>query len=197
MYIFTFITTISLFMKTTLSNKSDFIEFDTALNTGLRLSKEPKTEKLGLYIVTSIYTGLRTGDIQTLTWDMLCGDIITLREEKTNKVRTIAVHDNVRKLAVKLRKGSGLVFTSQKKSVYSTQALNRMLKEAFSKQAKKDNISTHSLRKTFGRRVYDINGQSENALVKLSELFGHSSVGLTRVYLGIKQEELNNLYLSM
>lgn len=197
MYIFTFITTISLFMKTTLSNVSDFIEFDTALNTGLRLSKEPKTEKLGLYIVTSIYTGLRTGDMQTLTWDMLCGEIITLREEKTNKVRTLAVHDNVRKLAVKLRKGPGLVFTSQKKSVYSTQALNRMLKEAFSKQAKKDNISTHSLRKTFGRRVYDINGQSENALVKLSELFGHSSVGLTRVYLGIKQEELNNLYLSM
>ena len=184
-------------MKITLTNVSDFIEFDTALNTGLRLSKEPKTEKLGLYIVTSIYTGLRTGDMQTLTWDMLCGEIITLREEKTNKVRSIPVHDNVRKLTVKLRKGSGLVFTSQKKSVYSTQALNRMLKEAFSKQAKKDNISTHSLRKTFGRRVYDINGQSEHALVKLSELFGHSSVGLTRVYLGIKQEELNNLYLSM
>jgi site-specific recombinase XerD len=180
-----------------LSNISDYLEFDTALNTGLRLTKEPKTEILGLYIVASIYTGLRTGDMQCLNWDMLCSESFTLKEEKTSKIRTIAVNENLRKLAIKLRKGSGLVFISQKKSVYTTQALNRMLKDAFSKQAKKENISTHSLRKTFGRRVYDMNGQSEHALIKLSELFGHSSVQITRIYLGLKQEELNNIYLNL
>jgi integrase len=185
-----------IFMKK-LSNISDYLEFDTALNTGLRLTKEPKTEILGLYIVASIYTGLRTGDMQCLNWDMLCSESFTLKEEKTSKIRTIAVNENLRKLAIKLRKGSGLVFISQKKSVYTTQALNRMLKDAFSKQAKKENISTHSLRKTFGRRVYDMNGQSEHALIKLSELFGHSSVQITRIYLGLKQEELNNIYLNL
>ena len=39
------------------------------------------------------------------------------------------------------------------------------------------NFSCHSLRKTFGRQVYNMNNDnSELALVKLMELFNHSSV---------------------
>ncbi len=42
------------------------------------------------------------------------------------------------------------------------------------------NFSCHSLRKTFGRQVYTMNGEnSELALVKLMELFNHSSVVIT------------------
>jgi len=186
-------------MKTSIKgiNASDYINFDTALNTGLKLLNEPKRQKLGLYILTAIYTGLRTGDIQRLTWENLHGDTFTIIEEKTGKARTIKINETLRKAINKNRSGSGLIFVSQKKSVYTTQALNRMLKDTFRQLAKKENISTHSLRKTFGRRVYEMNGQSEHALVKLSEMFGHSSVGLTRVYLGIKQEELNDIYMNL
>jgi integrase len=179
------------------STKSDYINFDTALNTGLRLLNDPKKEKLGLYVLTAIYTGLRTGDIQRLTWENLQAESFTIVEDKTGKARTITINENLKKAIKKTRSSSGLIFTSQKKSVYTTQALNRMLKDAFKQLAKKDNISTHSLRKTFGRRVYEINGQSEHALVKLSELFSHSSVQITRIYLGLKQEELNEIYLSL
>ena len=199
MCIFTLVTTKQLIMKTSIKgiNTSDYINFDTALNTGLRLLNEPKRQKLGLYILTAIYTGLRTGDIQRLTWEDLQDETFTLIEEKTGKKRTIKINDTLRKAINKTRSGSGLIFLSQKKSVYTTQALNRMLKDTFRQLAKKDNISTHSLRKTFGRRVYETTGQSEHALVKLSEMFGHSSVGLTRVYLGIKQEELNDIYMNL
>jgi site-specific recombinase XerD len=31
----------------------------------------------------------------------------------------------------------------------------------------------------------------------LSELFNHSTMKLTRIYLGIKQEELDNIYMSL
>ena len=34
----------------------DYINFDEALNTGIRLMKEKKTELIGLYIIVSIYT---------------------------------------------------------------------------------------------------------------------------------------------
>lgn len=186
-------------MKTSIKgiNASDYINFDTALNTGLRLLNDSKREKLGLYILTAIYTGLRTGDIQRLTWNDFNTDSFTIIEEKTGKPRTIQVNETLRKAIKKTRSGNGLIFTSQKKSVYTTQALNRMLKEAFKQLAKKDNISTHSLRKSFGRRVYEMNGQSEHALVKLSEMFSHSSVQITRIYLGLKQEELNEIYLNL
>ena len=57
------------------------------------------------------------------------------------------------------------------------------------------NFSCHSLRKTFGRQVYNMNSDnSELALVKLMELFNHSSVSITKRYLGLRQEELLNTY---
>ena len=48
-----------------------------------------------------------------------------------------------------------------------------------------------SLRKTFGRQVYNMNNEnSELALVKLMKLFNHSSVAITKRYLGLRQEEI-------
>ena len=65
-------------------------------------------------------------------------------------------------------------------------------------QIKVRNFSTHSLRKTFGRRVVDMAGaEAEMALIKLSELFNHSSPMITRRYLGLRQEELGEVYDSL
>ncbi len=57
------------------------------------------------------------------------------------------------------------------------------------------NFSCHSLRKKFGRQVYNMNNEnSELALVKLMELFNHSSVSITKRYLGLRQEEILETY---
>ena len=72
-----------------------------------------------------------------------------------------------------------------------------MLKGAFEKLAKTNNISTHSLRKTFGRRVYENNNESERALMLLSEIYNHTNLKLTRTYLGLKQQEIDDVYLNM
>ena len=53
----------------------------------------------------------------------------------------------------------------------------------------------YSLRKTFGRQVYNLNSEnSELALVKLMELFNHSFVAITKRYLGLRQEEILETY---
>ena len=52
-----------------------------------------------------------------------------------------------------------------------------------------------SLRKTFGRQVYNMNSEnSELALVKLMEQFNHSSIAITKRYLGLRQEEILETY---
>lgn len=62
-------------------------------------------------------------------------------------------------------------------------------------KVKAKNFSCHSLRKTFGRQVYNMNdNNSELALVKLMELFNHSSVAITKRYLGLRQEEILETY---
>ena len=54
---------------------------------------------------------------------------------------------------------------------------------------------TGKQRTTFGRQVYNMNSDnSELALVKLMELFNHSSVAITKRYLGLRQEEILETY---
>ena len=58
-----------------------------------------------------------------------------------------------------------------------------------------EHFSTHSMRKTFGRKVYESSGEQANiALMKLSELFNHSNVSITKIYLGIREKELLETY---
>ncbi len=88
------------------------------------------------------------------------------------------------------------ILVSQKGTIFTVQRINIILKEVKKKyRVKIGNFSCHSLRKTFGRQVYNMNSEnSELALVKLMELFNHSSVAITKRYLGLRQEELLNTY---
>jgi integrase len=177
----------------------DFIDFDKALNTGIKLMKEKRTELIGLYIIVSIHTGLRTTDVKTITFEQIAEGTIKLIEQKTKKKRTMQVNEQIILATEKLSrlKKKGLIFISQKNSVITTQQINRLLKVCFVKLLPTHCISTHSLRKTFGRRVYENNGRTEDALNYLSEIFNHASLRDTRKYLGIRQEELNNIYMNL
>ena len=177
---------------------TNYIEFDRALNVARELLKDPKSKIMGLYILVSIHTGLRIGDVKSLQWEQLRSDSFTITEQKTKKERIITVHENIKKALKQFDTKNGIVFKSQKGSIYTSQQLNRKLKTVFNREVKKgDNISSHSLRKTFGRRVWENNNQSESALIYLSELFNHTSLSVTRLYLGIRQQELSNIYLSL
>jgi hypothetical protein len=58
-----------------------------------------------------------------------------------------------------------------------------------------ENFSSHSLRKCFGREIFNRSGSNaELALVKLSHLFNHSNPAITRRYLGVSQKELLETY---
>jgi integrase len=174
---------------------SDYIDFLKASSMGEKLLRDPKTRTIGLYIIVSINTGLRISDLIRLKFEDLRGDTLKLVEKKTKKNRQIKINDTIRKaLGYFDPAATGYVFLSQKGSPYTTQSMNRILKEVFKKDARTLNISSHSLRKSFGRRVYENNGESEKALTYLSELFNHSSQSITRQYLGIRQEELNDIY---
>jgi len=178
----------------------DYINFDTAQNTGIKLMNEKKTELLGFYIIVSINTGFRTSDIKRITFEQITTGVISCFEQKTGKHRTAPVNDNIKTAFKKLSTNgtkTGEIFKSQKNTVITTQQLNRLLKNAFEKLAKTNNISTHSLRKTFGRKIWEINNESDKSLTKLSEIFNHTNSAVTRRYLGIRQEELNDVYFQL
>jgi integrase len=78
----------------------------------------------------------------------------------------------------------------------ATQRLNVMLKEIIATYYLNiKNFSCHSIRKTFGRQVFNMSGDnSEMALIKLMEIMNHSNMGITKRYLGLKDDEIKEAY---
>ncbi len=188
-----------------MNRTSDYIDYDKALNKGLSLLSDKKKCRIGFYIIFSINTGLRISDVLSIKHKDLVEDKIIIIEKKTKKQREITLNEVVKKAYINLVSilheanekfnDDDYIFISQKGSVYKTQSLNDILKSIFN--TKKLQISSHSLRKSFARRVYQNLNESENSLVLLSDIFSHSSIAITRRYLGIRQETISNVYLSL
>lgn len=181
---------------------ADFLQWDEAMNLIRKLAKDGNY-KMSLLIALGCFTGLRISDILALRWNQILDtEEFTIIEHKTKKKRTIRVnlqlkkhirdcYEHIQPVGI-----NAPVLISQKGTVFSIQRINEVLKEIKRKyRLQIGNFSCHSLRKTFGRQVYNMNNDnSELALVKLMELFNHSSVSITKRYLGLRQEELLNTY---
>ena len=181
---------------------ADFLVWSDAMNLIRKLAKDGNY-KMSLLIALGCFTGLRISDILALRWSqILYTEEFTIIEKKTGKQRTLRLNPQLQKHIQECYeqiKPIGIkapILVSQKGTVFTVQAINRILKEIKKKyRLKIKNFSCHSLRKTFGRQVYTMNGEnSELALVKLMELFNHSSVSITKRYLGLRQEEILQTY---
>lgn len=181
---------------------SDYIEWDTMLSLVRRLYRD-KEYRLSLLVGCGSFFGLRISDLLTLTWGMLLdGHSFIVVEKKTGKRREIKVNANFQKHIVDCYKALNILdknekcFISRKKVVYSTQRINVLFKSIKTQYGLKiEHFSTHSMRKTFGRKVVEAAGESsEFALIKLSELFNHADVMTTRRYLGLRSQELLETY---
>ena len=180
---------------------TDYIDFDIVMNTATNLLGDKKKRMYAMYMIVAVNTGLRIGDILTLTFEQLESDTLVLIEEKTSKRREIRINDAIRKALSTYtpKEKKGCIFVSQKGTTVSRQRINVVLKEVFKNKRSCEglNISSHSLRKSFGRRVYDSNGRSHEALAKLSEILNHSDTKVTRRYLGLRKQEIQSVYMNL
>ena len=181
---------------------ADYMEWEIAMNLIRKLAKD-ENYKMSLLIAIGCFTGLRISDILSLRWNQILNtDEFSIIEKKTGKKRIIRLNPQLQKHIsecyehIKPIGEKAPILVSQKGTVFSIQRINIILKEIKKKyRLKIKNFSCHSLRKTFGRQVYNMNGEnSELALVKLMELFNHSSVAITKRYLGLRQEEILQTY---
>ena len=189
----------SLKYSTTTAN---YLVWSEAMNLIRKLAKDGNY-KMSLLIAIGCFTGLRISDILALRWEQILGvDEFTVIEKKTGKQRTLRLNPQLRKHIqecyeqIKPIGVKAPILVSQKGTIYTIQAINRILKDIKKKyRLKVKNFSCHSLRKTFGRQVYNMNSEnSELALIKLMELFNHSNVAITKRYLGLRQEEILETY---
>lgn len=181
---------------------ADYLQWDEAMNLIRKLAKDGNY-KMSLLIALGCFTGLRISDILALRWkQILHVSEFTITEKKTGKQRTLRLNPQLQRHIAECYEQinpigtSAPVLVSQKGTVFTIQRINVMLKEIKRRyHLRVGNFSCHSLRKTFGRQVYTMSGDSaELALVKLMELFNHSSIAITKRYLGLRQEEILETY---
>ena len=181
---------------------ADYLEWNSALILLQKLEQDGE-HLFAMLLCVGMNTGLRFSDILTLRWtDLTDAETVNLLEKKTKKATEIKINSNLKEFSKKifeklhLPDGNALIFLNKKgQKVISIQYINRRLKEIkITYKLKIKNISTHTFRKTFGRHVWEIHNQSERALILLSELFNHSNISVTKRYLGIRHEELMEVY---
>jgi integrase len=184
-------------MTTNRNKTSDYLTTDEILRL-IRYFKRLGNHRMVLLIEFGIKTLLRYSDISRITWsDVLGKETLILNEKKTNKRREITIGRTLRDSILtsynelKQPNNEGLVFQ------YTLQHTNLLLKEGGKDvKIRNKNISTHSLRKSGSRFIWENNGHSDEYLIKLSSILNHSSTSITRRYLGISREEIKDIYQS-
>lgn len=186
---------------------ADYLEWGKAQTLILSLERD-KEWTFAILVAIGIYSGLRISDILSLKWNDLLGqDILMVTEKKTKKERKITINPLLQEIVSRIyRKQSGitldrLIFLNkQGTGAITRQYINRKLKKiAIKYKITKDpsSIKSHSLRKSFGRRVFENNDNSERALILLSDILNHTSIKTTKIYLGIRDQEIENVYVNL
>ncbi|OKL35332.1 site-specific integrase [Domibacillus mangrovi] len=158
-----------------------------------------------LLFVLGINTGLRISDLLSLrikdVWtNNKVAVRIELKEKKTGKMRHVALNNKTRQLIKqyiekerKKSEGTESLFLSQKGGAISRQHAYEILNQAAKWVGVTDRIGTHSLRKTFGYFAY----QQGVDLAMIQKLLNHSSQAETLRYIGITQEQMDDVVMKL
>ncbi len=152
-----------------------------------------------LLFTFGINSSLRISDILALkVGDVRGQSMLVLTEKKTEKRKQIRLNQSilsaVEALVPATASDDDWLFPSKRnpsKALDRTQAW-RILNRAAKRAGVDISIGTHTMRKTFAWHAY----QNGTDLALLMRVLNHSSQRETLRYLGIEQEELNDVYIS-
>lgn len=161
-------------------------------------SKDPK---YGLIFKFGLNTGLRISDIlplkvkDVLTANGKFHDYLIIKEKKTGKEKKIKINNILRSDIESYVKSKGIsdedsLFSSQKGSHIGRVQAYRVLKAA-SNMIGIENFGTHSLRKTWGYWTYKVSKYNVGLIM---DTFNHSSQRITLRYIGVNQDQKDELY---
>ena len=164
------------------SSLRNYCLFTLGINSGLRIS-----DLLSLNIADVIDN---KGKIK---------DRISLKEKKTGKFKDFPIGDTAKKalneyLSSREYKPEEPLFISRKhgEPLRRHQA-HKIINDAARAVGIKENIGTHTLRKTFGYHAY----QSGIDITIIQKLLNHSAPSVSLTYIGSTQDDLDDVYLNL
>ena len=167
-----------------------------------------------LLFTLGINSGLRISDLLSIKWTLFlnekgkllkAGSAITVTERKTGKKKRFKLNKSIRKAVesfyetVESVDPERYVFLSrQVDSAGTVTPISRVQAwRTLNKYAKAvgilDKIGTHTLRKTFGYHLY----KKGIAVEYIQKLLNHSAASITLRYIGISQDQLDEIYVDL
>lgn len=150
-----------------------------------------------IMVSIGIFTGLRISDIlQLKVKDIKNKDYLKLKQKKTKKSKKIIINNQLKSDLKEFIKGKKdneyLIRTTVKENgvtvnepISPTQAY-RIIKDIQYKLKIKENLGTHSLRKTYAYNLY-----KENDISVVQKSLDHVSQADTLRYIGVEEEVIN------
>ncbi|PSL41269.1 phage integrase family protein [Salsuginibacillus halophilus] len=174
-----------------LRSEDEIKEMVIAIRRGAKGTPKKRwlSERDVMLFLFGINTGLRVSDIVGIrVADVRDKSSFTIQEGKTAKKRTVTIESIRREIDnyIDGKPDHAYLFPSQKGSshVSSTQVY-RLLKSAGDWIGRQD-IGTHTMRKTFGYHFY----KQTKDVAMLQSIFNHSAPSITKRYIGITDEEI-------
>lgn len=141
------------------------MEWNSMLGLSMRLKQDGLFRDY-LLITTGSYFGLRIGDLTSIRFcDVIDKTEFTLTERKTKKLRKITINPKVSEAlnlclhemkTKEIFNKNSFLFANRWGAQLSTSYINKRLKFIFKKyNVNVMNPSSHTLRKTFGKRIYE------------------------------------------
>lgn len=157
-------------------------------------------EKYAILFKLGCYTGLRASDLLGFkVKDIYNRERVILREQKTGKVKTFPLQKQLQILINTFIEKKKLTYEdyvfsgrSTNKEVDRSQVY-RFIVQACQELGIQDNVGTHTMRKTFGYHAY----KQFNDVMVLQYIFNHSGPDVTKRYIGITQDEMDEIYLKL
>lgn len=167
------------------------------------------------------YTAFRVSDWRELSWGTVLGtseiDIVEKKTKYMNKASRRVIFGDEAQRIINLcakhmnpsghndlrifvaRRGKKVDPMDRRIAAITSNGVNKVLRGIASKYSLDypGQISSHCLRKTFARRVYDLHNGSHEGLLICAEMLGHSDHRVTMLYIGVTESKIQQTYRSL
>lgn len=159
--------------------------------------KEHHKEKYSVLFTFGVYSGLRISDLLSFkVKDVLNQTSVNLREQKTGKSKLFPLRPELQKMLNDFCKNRDLnewLFVGRNGIKLDRIIVYKTFVEACKALNINANVGTHTMRKTFGYHHY----KQFKDIALLQTIFNHYSPVVTKRYIGITQDEINESYFNL
>lgn len=202
-----------------LKNKNDITSIIECLNKKIICAVNNEKRQIAyrnkLLWIVGMNVGIRASDLRLLKWsfffDVVNGEIVfkdfyafkPQKTKKTGKYVKLYFNNTLKNAIVEylseypVNDIDSYIFLGREGTPITVQQMWNVICDTAKDAGIKQNVGTHTLRKTWAYHCWHDAADKNKALVVLQKCFNHSSTQMTLAYIGIYDEEIEDMYMSV